>query len=61
MGASDETKVIEAVGIDVPIVQDRFCVVDPKTDRVEGLFVIRRLTVALAGSSPATKYWNVAV
>jgi hypothetical protein len=61
MGESVEIKVIEAVGIDVPKVQDRFCVVDPTTDRVAGLFVIRRLTVELAGSSPATKYWIVAV
>ena len=61
MGESDEIKVIEAVGIVVPKVQDRFCVVDPKTDRVAALFVIRRLTVELAGSSPATEYWIVAV
>ena len=61
MGESDETKVSEAVGIGDPNVQDRFCVVDPTTDRVEGLFVIRRLMVALAGASPDTEYWTVAV
>ena len=61
MGESDETKVSEAVGIGVPKVQDRFCVVDPTTDRVEGLFVIKRLMVVLAGASPETAYWTVAV
>lgn len=61
MGESDETKVIESVGTGVPKVQDRFCVVDPETDRVGALFVIRRLMVELAGLSPETEYWTVAV
>lgn len=61
MGESDETTVSESVGIGVPKVQDRFCVVDPTTDRVEGLFVMRRLMVVVAGASPETAYWTVAV